>query len=430
MYVRATVAGISERPRVVHVVTSDLAIKLMRGQLEYLQHNGFDVILICSPGKWVDSLGRAEGVQIIELPIARQIAPLRDLMSLWRLCCVIRALRPAITNVGTPKAGLLAGFAAWVNRVPCRLYTLRGLRFETMNGLRRRLLVYTERLACQFAQRVICVSPSLREKAIAVELTVRERTIVFGSGSSNGVDASRFASTPERMKRASELRRELGIPPQAPVLGFVGRLTRDKGISELVESFLRLGHEFPDLRLLLLGFFEEEDLLDVEIRRSLKAHPYVILAGEVADSAPYYALMDVLVLPSRREGFPNVVLEAYAAGKPVVAARATGIVDAVVDGETGLLFPVGDVATLTSALRMLLSDKASARKFGRAGQELVKREFRQEIIWDALSEEYRRLLQMGGASQSLVPVKKRAAHLLGKSSEYTGTARRHDVNPD
>src|SRR5258705_27992 len=146
---------INFRPQVVHVVTSDLAIKLMRGQLQYLQHDGFDVTLICSPGRWVDSVGRMEGVQIIELPMAREIAPLRDLMSLWRLCRIIRALRPAVTNVGTPKAGLLAGFAAWVNRVPCRIYTLRGLRFETMNGLKRRLLVYTERLACHFADRVI-----------------------------------------------------------------------------------------------------------------------------------------------------------------------------------------------------------------------------------------------------------------------------------
>jgi glycosyltransferase involved in cell wall biosynthesis len=383
--------GISRWPRVVHVVTSDLAVKLMRGQLRYLQHNGFDVTLICSPGKWLDAVGRMEGVQIIELPMAREIAPLRDLMSLWRLCQMIRALRPAVTNVGTPKAGLLAGFAAWVNRVPCRVYTLRGLRFETMNGLGRRLLVCTERLACHFAHRVICVSPSLREKAIAFGLTGRERTVVFGSGSSNGVDASRFAPTPERVRRATELRCELGIPPQAPVLGFVGRLTRDKGISELVESFLRLGHEFPDLRLLLLGHSEEEDLLDVETRRCLKAHPHVILAGEVVDTAPYYALMDVLALPSHREGFPNVVLEAYAAGKPVVAARATGTVDAVVDGETGLLFPVGDTAALTSAVQTLLSDKASARKFGWAGQELIKREFRQEMIWEALNEEYRRV---------------------------------------
>jgi glycosyltransferase involved in cell wall biosynthesis len=414
--VRPTV-DIARRPRVVHVVTSDLAIKLMRGQLQYLQHDGFDVTLICSPGKWVDSVGRMESVRIIELPMAREIAPLRDLISLWRLCRIIHALRPAVTNVGTPKAGLLAGFAAWVNRVPCRIYTLRGLRFETMNGLRRLLLVHTERLACHFAHRVICVSPSLREKVIAFELTGREQTVVFGSGSSNGVDAARFAPTPERLRRAAELRRELGIPPQAPVLGFVGRLTRDKGISELVESFLRLGHEFPDLRLLLVGLGEEEDLLDVETWRCLRAHPHVILPGEVVDTAPYYALMDVLVLPSRREGFPNVVLEAYAARKPVVAARATGIVDAVVDGETGLLFPVGDIAALTTALQRLLSDRGSARKFGCAGQELIKREFRQEMIWDALSDEYRQLLHMRGASLSPVPVKKRAAHFVGKSSE-------------
>lgn len=382
---------ISRRPRVVHVVTSDLAVKLMRGQLQYLAHNGFDVTVICSPGKWVEAVGRREGVQIIELPMAREIAPLRDLMSLWRLCRIIRTLRPAVTNVGTPKAGLLAGFAAWVNRVPCRVYTLRGLRFETMNGLKRRLLVCTERLACHFADRVICVSPSLREKAVAFGLTSRDRTVVFGSGSSNGVDAFRFASTPERLRQAAELRCKLGIPPQAPVLGFVGRLTRDKGIPELVESFLRLGHEFPDLRLLLLGLAEEEDLLDLRTRKCLKAHPRVILAGEVADTAPYYALMDVLALPSHREGFPNVVLEAYAAGKPVVAARATGIVDAVVNGETGLLFPIGDVAALTNALQTLLRDKASARKFGCAGQELIKREFRQEMIWEALNEEYKRM---------------------------------------
>ena len=417
MCVGPTIADISWRPRVVHVVTSDLAIKLMRGQLQYLQLNGFDVILICSPGKWVDSVGRLEGVHIIELPMAREIAPLRDLVSLWRLCRIIRALRPAVTNVGTPKAGLLAGFAAWVNRVPCRVYTLRGLRFETMNGLGRRLLVCTERLACHFAHRVICVSPSLREKAIAFGLTCPERTVVFGSGSSNGVDASHFAPTPERMKRASELRCELGIPPQAPVVGFVGRLTRDKGISELVESFLRLTHKFSDLRLLLVGLSEEEDLLDAETRRCLKAHPHVILAGEVVDIAPYYPLMDILVLPSHREGFPNVVLEAYAAGRPVVAARATGIVDAVVDGETGLLFPVGDVAALTTALQRLLSDKALVHEFGCAGQELIKREFRQEMIWDALSEEYRRLLQMGDAPLSLVPMEKRAEDLIGGSNE-------------
>jgi len=408
---------------VLYAMTTDDTLRLLDGQLRYLRKKGFDVTYIASAGRIRDEVSPqhfvslTQGVRTIEVPMARKIAPLQDLVSLWRLCRIMRALRPAVANVGTPKAGLLAGFAAWLNRVPCRVYTLRGLRFETMNGLRRLLLIYTERLACRFAHRVICVSPSLREKAIAFGLTVRERTVVFGSGSSNGVDASRFAPTPERVRRAAELRCELGIPSEAPVVGYAGRLTNDKGIPELVEAFLRLGEQLPGLRLLLLGRFEDEDPLDFETRRCLETHPLVVFAGVVEDIAPYYAIMDVLVLPSHREGFPNVVLEAQAAGKPVVAARATGIVDAVVNGETGLLFPVGDAAALADALQRLLSDKAWSSKLGRAGQERIKREFRQETIWEALNEEYRRLIRMRGLSLPLVPVGKVAADLVGRSNE-------------
>jgi glycosyltransferase involved in cell wall biosynthesis len=411
-----TITSVSSQPRVAHVVTSDFALLLMRGQVQYLQRLGFDVTLICSPGERLDALGRMEGVQIIELSIAREIAPFRDLVSLWRLWRILHRLSPDLTNVGTPKAGLLGGFAAWVTRIPCRFYTLRGLRFETTNGLKRWLLAYAERLACCFAHRVICVSPSLREKAVASGFTSRERTVVFGSGSSNGVDASRFAPTPERIRKGAELRRELGIPLLAPVVGFLGRLTCDKGIPELVQAFLRLGDQFPDLRLLLLGCFEEEDPLPVETRRCIEMHRNVIFKGFIEDTAPYYALVDVLVLPSHREGFPNVVLEAHAAGKPVVAARATGVVDAVVDGETGLLFPVGDVAALADALARLLTDKTLASKLGLAGQERIKREFRQERIWEALCEEYVRRLKMEGRPLPMMPAQEEVRS-VGTSNE-------------
>ena len=409
--------GTNLRPRVVYVVTSDLAVGFMRGQLHFLQEQHFDVILISSPGNWLDEAGRIENVRIIGLPMAREIAPLKDLVSLWRLWRTIRALRPAITNVGTPKAGLLGGCAAWLTGVPCRFYTLHGLRCETSKGLRRNFLISAEHLACHFANRVICVSRSLREKAIAFGLTTQERSVVLGSGSCNGVNASQFAPTPERTMRASELRLELGIPPDAPVIGFVGRLTRDKGISELVEAFRGISNEFPDLRLLLLGLLEEEDRLDSETRKYLETHPRIILAGYIEDTSSYYALMDILALPSHREGFGNVVLEAYAAGKPVVAARATGLVDAVMDGETGLLFPVGDVGALAHCLRRLLSDKIAAAKLGSAGQELVKREFRQKIVWNALMEEYRRLLHTKSLSRCVVPVGKEAAHFGGVPHE-------------
>ena len=385
--------AINPRPRVVHVVTSDLAVALMRGQLQFLQQQGFDVTLISSPGKWLDAVGQTEHVRIIGVPMEREIAPMKDFVSLCRLWWIMRALHPVISNVGTPKAGLLAGCAAWLTGVPYRFYTLRGLRFETASGPRRRLLVFAERMACRLAHRVICVSESLRDRAVASGLTTRQRTLVFGAGSSNGVDASRYVPTPDVMRRAAELRCKWSIPPSAPIVGFVGRLTNDKGVPELVEGFSRLGRKFPDLRLLLLGGFESDDALSVKMRERLEAHPRIILAGKVYDTPPYYALMDVLVLPSHREGFPNVVLEAYAAGKPVVAARATGIVDAVMDGETGLLFAIGDVAALVGCLERLLGNRVMASKLGAAGQELVKREFRQDMVWNALNEEYRRLLQ-------------------------------------
>ena len=405
-------------PRLVMAVNSAIALGFLQGQLQFFQDRGFDVNVLC-PERRKDEweVARPQGVPIIEVPMEREIAPLRDLMSLWRLWRTMLMLRPAVTNVGTPKAGLLGGFAAWLNRVPCRFYTLHGLRFETTKGLRRRLLIYAERLACRFAHRVICVSQSVREGAIASGLTSRERTVVFGSGSCNGVDASRFAATPELVRRAAKLRCQLGIPAQAPVVAFVGRLTSDKGIPELMEAFLQLAAQFPDLRLLLVGCFEDEDPLPVATRRCVETHPHVIFAGPVQDTAAYYAIADVLVLPSHREGLPTVVLEAQAAGKPVVGASATGIVDLVVDGETGLLFPVGDVPALAEALARLITDKALASKLGFAGQEQVIRKFQQEQIWEALYREYLGFLRMKEPRLSLSPYTDKGDGLVAGSSD-------------
>src|SRR5467141_3289570 len=336
----------------------------------------------------------------------REISPVRDIRSICHLWGILRTLRPTVTNVGTPKAGLLGGFAAWLNRVPCRFYTLHGLRFETTTGLRRKLLILAERLACRFAHRVVCVSHSVREKAIASGLVDRERALIFGAGSCNGVDVARFAPTQQRIWRAAELRRQFGIPADAPVALFIARVTCDKGIAELIEAFLQLENRIPNLRLLLVGSFEDGDPLPEDIRRRLETHDRVILAGPVNDTAPYYAMADVLVLPSHREGLPTVVLEAHAAGKPVIGAAATGIVDLLVDGETGLLFPVGDVSSLANAIARLIEDKTLATKLGRAGQDQVKRNFQQEQVWEALHREYLGVLRMNeshaGKSSSLL----------------------------
>jgi len=381
--------GPSGRPRLVFAVNSSIALNFLQGQPEYFQGKGFDVTVLCPPrrrGEW--DVPRSGIVPVVEVPMEREIAPLRDLTSVWTLWRILRRLSPAVTNVGTPKAGLLGGFVAWLNRVPCRFYTLHGLRFETTKGLRRRLLIYMERLTCRFAHRVVCVSNSVREKAIAYRLANPERMLVLGTGSCNGLDASRFTPTPERMNRATELRRQLGIEAQAPVILFVGRLTRDKGIPELVSAFSQLEQQCPELRLVLAGCFEEGDPLPIKTRRILETHPRVLFVGAVQNIDIFYAMADIVVLPSHREGLPTVILEAQAAGKPVIGAAATGIIDVVKHQENGLLFPIGDVAALSAAIDRLIRDRALARELALAGHEQVLRNFGQEQLWEALYREY------------------------------------------
>ncbi len=389
-------AGVA-RPGILYAGTSPLSVQwFLRGQLGHLREAGFDVTVVTAPGEGLDEARLSEGVETIAAPMVRSISPGRDLVALWRLWRIVGRLRPAITNVGTPKAGLLAGLAAWLSRVPCRVYTLHGLRLETVRGPMRPVLWMAEWIACHAAHRVICVSESVRRKALALDLVAPERAVVLGAGSCNGVDESRCAPGPEISRRARELRHNLGIAAVAPVVAFVGRLTRDKGIPELVDAFSRLRAAFPDLRLLLVGDFEDGDPIDPVLRRNIEAHPGIVRTGFVRDVYPYYHVADMLVLPTLREGFPNVVLEAHAAGKAVVATRATGVVDAVADGVDGILVPIGDPAALAEAVALLLRDPALAARMGRAGRERVLRHFRQQDVWDALLREYVGLLGASG----------------------------------
>lgn len=399
----------SDRVRIVYVVTSSLSVRLISGQLNYLRQLGFEVFLISSSGEELSRVRTLEGVSTVSMPMAREIAFWKDLRALWMLWRVMRRLRPSIVNFSTPKAALLGAIAAWLGRVPCRIYMLRGLRFETTVGLKRFGLVLCEHIACRCATRVICVSQSLRRKAVAMGLVKRERAIVIASGSSNGVEEFRFTSGSKHTCSAALLCLDLGVPPEAPVIGFVGRLTKDKGIGELVEAYLVLQAKIPELRLLLVGDTEEGDPLPPEICRRIETTPGIIRTGFVQDPAPYYHLMDVLALPTHREGFPNVVLEAHAAGKPVVAALATGVVDAVINGATGILVPVGDYHALANALAHVIEDRRLAAALGSAGRERVLREFRQEIVWDALAQEYLQLLHAKGLTVPTAATRNEAA---------------------
>ena len=243
---------------------------------------------------------------------------------------------------------------------------------------------------------MIAVSHSLRALALAERLCAPEKIAVIAGGSCNGVDASRFRPQPVALRVAA--RAQHGIPADAIVVGFVGRLAREKGLGELATAWESLREEEPALHLLLVGQAEPHEAVPAHVTAALEADPRVHFTGVDLDTPRLYAAMDVVALPTYREGFPNVALEAAAMALPIVATRVPGCVDAVLDSVTGTLVPARDPAALREALLRYVQDAALRARHGQAARRRVLDEFRPERIWEAIAAEYDALLARAGVA--------------------------------
>ncbi len=372
-----------------------MTLVFLTGQPEYFRPRGYEVHVVSADDGQLVRIAARLGATPHALGLTRRVTPLRDLWAVVALVRLLRRLRPDVVHGHTPKGGVVAMLAGTVARVPVRVYHLRGLAWRPGGG-GPRFVRYTERISCRLAQRVFAVSRALRFDAIALGLCPPEKLRVLANGSGNGVDAEgRF--DPRRHSAAGmEARRELGISPGDPVIGFVGRLARDKGVAELAAAWRALRGTWPAARLLLVGPVDERDPVEPAVLAELAEDPRVHAAGRVGDTPALYAAMDLVCLPTYREGFPNVPLEAAAMGLPVVASRIPACEEAVVDGTTGTLVPPGDSSALVAAIAAYLSDPGLRRRHGRAARERVLADFRPQTIWAALHREYEALIAAHG----------------------------------
>jgi glycosyltransferase involved in cell wall biosynthesis len=376
-------------PRTILVgVTHPQTCLILGARLRVLCKAGFRVLLVSGPGELLDETAARECVERVAIPMQREISPIEDLISLMRLWLLIVRRRPDLVEFSTPKAGLLGSFAAMLCGVPRRVYMLRGLKCETATGVKRRLLFAAEWLAAACAHVVLCNSASLRAQALALGIAPERKLRLLGEGSSNGVDIDRFSPGP------SEVRDKLGIPHEAKVVGFVGRLTCDKGLPDLLQAFEAILHAEPAAHLLLVGWFDAaEDALDKDLRTRILRHPRIDCTGFVSDTAPYYRAMDVMVLPTWREGFPNAVLEAAATGVPVVTTASTGARDSVVSEVTGFLVPPGYPVAISDAVLKIIGSPERQRSMGQAARSWILDHYLESRVLTMTAEYYRSLIE-------------------------------------
>ncbi|WP_191277406.1 glycosyltransferase [Nocardioides flavus (ex Wang et al. 2016)] len=337
--------------------------------IDDLRGRGFRVVVVTSPGPEIPRLSqRADEVRLIEM--ARDVSLLKDVRALVRWVRLLRQLRPEIIIGGTPKAGLLSMIASRLVRVPRRGYLLQGLRLEGVHGPKRRVLALMERLSSWCSQVVIAVSPSLAEEYRRKWLHAGRPVVVPNHGSSHGVDTDFF----QPRERNIALLNELGLDPDHPVLIFIGRLTADKGPSTLIEALRAVAQVGEHVQLVVVGAQDERDsAMHVTSLREVSERVRVL--NHLDDVRPYLAASDLLVLPTLREGMPNVVLEAAAMGVPSITTTATGAIDSVVHDETGLLVPPQDAGALGAAILTLIQNSALCARLGAAARDRAVRDF-------------------------------------------------------
>jgi len=383
--------------KAIYVTTIDFSLRfLVLGAMRYLQSRGFEVSGVSAPGKLLREV-EAAGVPTITVPLTRNVTPLTDMRCLIELVRLFRREKPAIVHTHTPKANLLGQLAARIANVPLRICSIHGLYFTRRTPLFKRLSFQViEAVSTYFSEVVFLSNRDDADTVRALGIFRPEKIRVLPGGT--GVDIARFKPeklTPEELKQS---RSALGLSADSFVVGFVGRLVREKGLIELFQAAKRLSEDLPNLRLLIIGPCDtaKPDSVSEETARAYGIADRCVFTGLRTDLCDLYKVMDVFALPSYREGMPLSTMEAQAMGIPVITTDARGASESIVPGKTGIRVPVQDAVALAEGILTLARDAGLRHEMSLSGRALAEERFDQQIMFRAFEAEYLRLLDSRG----------------------------------
>lgn len=358
------------------ITTVPQSLNFFKGQVQVLK-NKYHIEVASSPGERLHTFGELEKVPVYEIPMKREISLFSDVVSLWRLFNLIRNRKPKVVHASTPKGGFLGMLAAYFNRTPVRIYFVLGLRYEGTKGFKRRFLMKMEGISCALATHVFAVSHGIKKTLQSENITKKDISIIW-NGSINGIDTAQFnlASTPTPH---IDKRR---IPEGSFIFGYVGRLVGDKGTNELIDAFTKLHQNHPEIRLIVVGDFEDiQDPVSNRTRSLIKNHPAILYVGYQKDVKPFFKLMDVFVFPSYREGFGMVVMEAAAMETPIICSNITGCNEIITDGYSGILIPPRSTEMLLLAMETLLTQPELVKRLSAQARDSVAQRYEQHAFW-------------------------------------------------
>ncbi len=364
---------------------------LLTNQMRFMEKKGFEVLAVSSKGPEIDKIVKREGVRYFTVPFSRKISPITDFYCLLKLIFLILKKKPDMVHTHTPKAGLIGMLASKICGVKYRFHTVAGLPFMTSKGLKRKLLILIEKLTYWSSNYVLPNSESMRGVILEYKLVDTNKIKIIGFGSSNGIDLDEFNPQALKSKITNKILNKINHSKDKKYLLFVGRVVKDKGVTELVDAFINLEKRFENYTLLIVGPIEnirKEEGIPLHILDEIENNPRIMALGWSDDVKYYLDIADFLIHPSYREGFPNVLLQAGAMGCPIICSDIPGNIDMVEHKITGLLFKSEDTRDLQNKLEFAFHNRDKMIIYANNFLDIVKKKFNRETVQQELYNFY------------------------------------------